>query len=511
MKRIILFGVAIVNITIFADAIFKRTFFSTIPSFNPASPEVVSMSRDRLTYCCDYKKWFDVIVEGGISLDPWKIGSYFTPETCGNCKVLVGELGSEAVKNGSADLVANYFNILTDTAFITGDTANFDNYTFQSKIWFEPKQEFFAAALIYHQHISKTQDKGWWFEILFPIKWVKNNMHLHEEVITAGGPGGNDPQVPKGFVANMKQAFKQSKFKYGKIDGAQSAGGIADPQIKLGYTYFNNETSHFSTFWGLIVPTSNKPTNEYMFEPIYGNNNHFGIFSAASVGARIWRKCERAIYWELDTAGILLAKNKQTRSMDLKDKTWGRYIWVYSNNTATGTSPGINAFTREVEVSPGTSRDMNIAFIFECPKFRAEAGYNYYARQAEEVTLSQDLSDTVAIASIIDQDGNFIIGKGMADSAISRDRATAADYLGVLNDTDINGDVTYKPIRACDLDFNSAAHPGSVSHTFYAAFSYHWGCCTRPKYIGLGAIYSNGSDNTTLNLVRIFAKFGITF
>jgi hypothetical protein len=512
MKRIMLLCFFLsLNLAILSDTLFKRTFFSDIPPFNPTSPELVALNRDRLTYCCDFKKWFDVIIEGGMSLDSWKISNYFSPNTCNSNSILVGELGSESVSNGTADLVANYFNILTDSMFVTGAVADFTNYTFQSKIIFKPKQQFFAAALVYHQHISRTQDKGWWFEFVFPIKWVKNNMHLEEEVITPGGPGGDDPQVPNGYMANMKQAFKQPKFKFGKIDGPQSAGGIADPQLRLGYTYFNHESFHLSSYWGAILPTSNKPTAEYMFEPIYGNNSHFGIFAAASVGARIWRSCERAIYWELDTNGILLLKNKQTRSFDLKDKTWGRYIWVYTDKTVTTTSPGINEFTKEVEVTPGTSRDLNIAFTYECPCFRIEGGYNYYGRQAEMVCLSRPWGEKVALASIINKDGDYQIGKGVGDSAISRDRSTASDYLGVLNDMTVESDDTYKMIRQCDLDLNSAAHPATVSHTFYGVGSYNWGPCDRPKYFGLGIIYSNGSDNSTLNQITIFSKFGMTF
>ena len=511
MKQVTLLCFSLIMIPIFADSVFKRTFFTTIPSFGPTSPEIMAMNRDRLTYCCDHKKWFDLIIEGGTSTSAYKLAEYFSPQTCNCDTILVGELGSNAVKNNQADVIANYFNILTDSMFMTGDPANFTNYTFESKISFKPTHTFFAAALIYHQHISKTQDRGWWFEFVFPLKWVKNSMHLKEDIINSGGPGGNDPQVPKGYAANMTQAFKQSKFKFGKIDGSQTKGGIADPQIKLGYTYFNNESYQLASFWGAFLPTSNKPTGEYMFEPIYGNNSHLGIFAAIQTGFRIWRNCERSIHWELATSGMLLLKNNQVRSFDLKDKTWGRYIWVYTDATATTTTAGINAFTKEVSVDPGTSRDLNIAFVYECPCFRIEGGYNYYGRQAEKVELTNHWNDLTALASIIDNSDDFQIGKNGSIDAISRDRSTISDYLGVLNDNNVDGNAIYRIIKECDLDLNSAAHPGTTSHIFYAAGSYHWGCCDRPKYIGLGIMYDNGTDNTTLNLITIWTKFGMTF
>lgn len=510
MKKILSFFIlssAVFNITSEQDPIFKRSFFSTVPNFRPASPEIVSMIRDRLEFCCDNKQRLNFFVLGGKSLNESKLGSYFTPNSSSQDSFSVGELGSDLVKNNKNNVVANYFNILTAPLFTGGSPASFADYTFESNVTFKPTQEYLAFAFNYFRHLSKTQDCGWWIDVWLPFKWVRNNMNMCEEVVQKGGPGGDDPQVPSGFAANMTQAMKQPIFQFGKIDGAQSAVGIADVFLRIGNTFYKNETRHFAGYYGAILPTSNKATAEYLFEPIYGNGGHAGIFSGAEIGFRMWHDCTKSIYWELDTAGTLLFKNTQMRSLDLKDKTWGRYMWVYLSPSATYTTPGINVFTRSVEVSPGTQRDLNLAFTLEHSKYRVEAGYHYFGRSAEKIEICQFPANR-AIATIVNSAGDFV---GTGDDKTSRNRSTIQDYLGVLNDTTASGTDIYVPVGINDLDLESGAHPSTVTHGFYVAASFHWLCYQRPTYFGIGFMYENGSDNTTMDKWGIFSKLGIEF
>lgn len=522
MKRnvFILLIVCIMNVFADDDPYYKRTFFSEPPSFRPTTPEMISIFRDRLDVCYDEKQYLKVIALGTISINSAKIAKYFSPVRAEE-SFIAGELGSHAAQSGQIDVIANYFNVLTAPLPIAGDPADlaaFENYTFQSKLTLDPQQLSFGFAFNYHRHLSKTQDCGWWLDLTFPFKWVKNDLRLCEKVINAGGPGGNDPQVPNGFFPNMTEAFKSQYFKFGRIDGAQTAFGLADIYAMVGYTYFNNDSRHFDSFFGLIVPTSNKPKAEFLFEPIFGNEGHAGLMSGTSIGFRLWQdKCrESAFYWELDMVGTLLAENSQTRSFDLKDKTWGRYMWVYLNNKSTTTTPGINIFTKQVDVKPGTSRDLNLAYVFEHPRFRAEFGYHYFARAPEKVTLASPWNETVAIATIINGDNEFVAS---AASKTSRDRSTISDYLGVLNDTNPANDptvtadnVVYRTIKENDLDLISCSHPATVVHTFYGALSYHWGCgCKNAQYIGIGFAYDFGPDNATFDRFEGWAKYGIEF
>jgi len=506
MKARLIAALVFIGSFLHGAIVFDKTTFIPVPNFRPTSPEITSMKTDHYFLCKDHRKSFTAFVIGGISANPQDIAQYFLPFQ--KSTLLAGELGSTAVQSQEADVIANYFGVLTSSLYTLGEPAEpkLSQYTFESKLAFKPQQLFAGVCFTYHQHLSPYDDKGWWFEIVLPIKWVKTQMNMVEEIIVKGGPDGDDPEVPEGFVGNMTEAFQQRSWNFGKIDGAQTKVGIADIQLELGYTYLNQESCRLSSYWGVYIPTSNKPKSEFIFEPLVGNCGHPGLFSGASTAFRIWRNCEQAIYWELDTAGTLLLSNTQIRSFDLKDKSWSRYMWVYLDSKTTDTHPGINVFTQEVRVTPGTWRDLNIAFAYEQPNLRAEAGYHFFSRQAENVCLTCPWEEGPAIASIINNDNEFI------NKGVSRNRATINDYQGVRNDNIPGTDTqTYKPIRECDLDLTTAAHPATIVHTLYGAISYHWGCCTLPRYVGFGFSYDMISDNSALQQWMIWGRFGITF
>ena len=491
--------------TIHANNYTSKTTFVVQPIFRPTSPEMISIRRERLRMEDEERRFsFDVIPFGGSTLGEDDLAKYFLP--FGKTEILVGELGSLAVKQNTADAIANYFGILTSGLYTVGAPVNgtLNNYTFQSKLSFKPKQTYGGVVLSYKQHLSRHTDRGFWFDVVLPIEHIVNSMNLKEEIITEGGPNGDNPKVPKpGFVANMKQAFQQSSWKFGKIEGKQSKTGVADLYFRLGYMTVKEETHHLNSYLGFSAGTGDKVTSELVFEPIIGQNQQNTFFSGMSAGFRVWSDCEQSLYYELDICGTLFFANDQTRSFDLKDKSWSRYMWVYLDKTSTTTSPGINVFTQLVNVDAGTSRDLNSAFIFKNRCVYAELGYHFYSRQAEEVKLTNAWKKGPAIASII-KNGDFIGGGS------SRNNATIKEYLDIGNDT-IDGVDTYVEITEADLDLNSAAHPALISHAVYFALAYHWDHCTNPKYIGLGTSVEFATNNAVTQRWMTWARFGISF
>lgn len=482
----------------------SKSFFSVKPIFRPTSPEMSSLKRDRINVDEEKKLSFDVFVYGGQSFGGDRLARYFMP--FGKKEVSVGELGSDFVNKENVDVIANYFGILTGPmyrpGFPVGDTL--DNYTFESTLSFNPKQVFYGVTLAFKQHISRYTDKGFWYELVFPIEHVKNNMNLKEVVIRKGGPNGDDPEVPAGFVGNMTQAFKQKSWLHGKIDGPQSVTGLADPYIRAGLLYVNDENHYVDSFVGISFPTGTVPHSEYVFEPVAGNGGHATVFFGTSAGFRIFSKCETEIYLEFDTAGTVYMDNRQTRSFDLKDKQWSRYMWVYLDKRSTTTSPGINTFSKRVNVSHGSVRDLNSAYVFKRGGLQIEAGYHFFGRQSEQVRLAKDWEEGPALASIINQNDVFIGG------SISKNLCTINEYLRIGNDS-VDGQEVYRTIKESDLDLESAAHPTVIAHTLYGTFSYHWKNCAHPKYIGLGGSYEFSSNNDALERWMLWARFGIYF
>ena len=83
-------------------------------------------------------------------------------------------------------------------------------------------------------------------------------------------------------INNVTEAFAQSSkgipnskiWQYGMIDGSRSITRLADIEAKLGFQLINEENYNTSSYLGLIIPTGNKVTAKYVFEPIVGNNRH---------------------------------------------------------------------------------------------------------------------------------------------------------------------------------------------------------------------------------------------
>ncbi len=486
----------------------SKSFFTVQPIFRVTSPEVLSIKRDNIAIIENEKRFnFDITPYFGQSYDHKALAKYFLPFE--KSTIIAGEFGSTAGQSGTLDVIANYFGVLTAAYPVQGDTIvpTLFNYTFQSELTFEPKQTFFGATLSYRQHLSRYMDRGFWFEIVVPIEHVKNDIGLKEKIIDAGGPNKNDPAVPAGSVGNMTEAFAQSTWKYGKIAGPQSTTGIADAYLKVGLIFVKEIERHLFSYIGLIGPTGNKPTSQFLFEPVVGNNGHFGLFFGTSGGFRIWSECETSIYFAIDTSGTGFAPNTQTRSFDLKDKSFSRYMWVYLDRNSTTTSPGINSFTQLLDVHPGSMRDLNTAYIFKHCGFEWEVGYHFHSRSPEDVKLSRTWQPNVAIASIIASDDTFNFG------GTSRNGATINNYLGVKNDltNTIDGTDTYKTIQESDLNLESAAHPSVVAHTLYTTFSYNWAERRHPIFLGGGGSFDFAPDNAAMLRWMAWFRLGIMF
>ena len=494
-----------------------RSFFTVPTLFRPASYEQIAATRQQLQINdLDNRHHFSVTPFGGTSLDGDQLAQYFLP--IGNnvtCKttLMVGEVGSDAANNNRVDLLAHYFKVVTAALPSDGGLYDKTDYYFQSQLSFAPKHTFWGVNLNYRYHLSRYLDKGYWVEIAAPLVRVENDLGLREEIINAGSGA-----VPTDYFSNMVAAFKQADWNYGKIDGARSKVGLADLQLRAGYVYVNEKHYFLNTYFGILLPTGDKPTCEYLFEPIIGSGGRLGVFSGGSAGVRIWAKCERAVYWMVDTAGTYFFANNQLRSLDLLGRPLSRYLPVFLSRDATQTNPGINSFTLPVEVAASSVRDLNTAFVYKQGGLHAELGYHFYGRPAEELSLLHSLGDSLVIASDLHTDissgAEELIYDEPSDNAnahFSRNHASIGRYLQVKNDQNSSGSDTYLPLTDAELDLNSGAHPAMLTHAFYGAIGYHWQETNYPLFMALGGAWETGSDNAVLAKMMVWCKLDLSF
>jgi hypothetical protein len=470
----------------------SRTFFTAIPQFQAGTPEREALFRDHFVMNDTKRLVFEAVAYGGKSHNSNRLAQYFLP--FGKCELLVAEDGASDV--ASRDVDAVHLNIAHDAP----------GNTFQSKVKFIFEQDVFGIGLAARARIFKEKDSKWWVAASAPIEVVRNKAKLCETIEDAGGTL-ESALVPR--VANVTQAFKQTIWEFGRIDGEHhSRTRIADIELQVGYQWKTTGKSHGESYIGLVIPTGNKPEGKLVFEPIVGNNQHFGIMTGSMLAEEFYNDGIDSFYFIITGNSQYLFENSQVRSFDLTDKQWGRYMEVYVNKDAaqaafnastpaTGDigSPGINVFTRCLRVTPRFLHRYNLALLYKHKPWHLEGGYNLTSRQAEKVRLEKCLS------------GPALVAKG--GSGQTTKARTINHGANAVDDFPLS---QYAILAREDLDITSAAHPALISSVLYLSLGYQknskdsWS-----PMLGIGGSYEFSGDNTTLDRWTAWFKAGVVY
>ncbi len=474
---------------------FSKTFFSVVPQFQAGSPEKEVLFRDTFTANTGRKAAVEVVAFGGKSRNGEHLGRYFLP--FGKSEILVTEDGAADV--AFRDVDAKHLNINHV------DPGN----TFQSRVSFEFHQSVVGLGLAFRSQVCSGDAVGWWLAASTPFVAVRNTAELCEKIENTGGT------LEATRVATVKEAFAQSIWKFGRIDSGCSHHkmGFADIEVQVGYKWGEADDGHADLYAGVVIPTGNKPCGRFVFEPIVGNNQHFGILFGGTLAKEIYGTSKQSLFFVLSSNGRYLFHNTQCRSFDLKDKHWGRYMEVYENLAAAQAafdaptveagdhgSPGINVFTQKMRVSPGFAHQMNAAFMYKEKRLGSEVGYNLITRQAEKTCL-RCWKEGPALVSA---EGYPADGKTTKFRTISH-TARGDEGAGTVAET-------YKPLTTADLDVSSAAHPAVVGHMLYGSFGYRFG--DSPDAVptaGIGGSYEFSSGNSYLDRWTLWAKISLMY
>ena len=475
-----------------ADDVSSRSYMHFRPQFQSASPErEFFCDRDRIAvHNAENGGMLSILGLWSQTVNNKESMRYFAPHAAESLRV------AEDTSSDSMDreLDAKHFNITTSD----GD--------FASTVSFKPRQKVWGFALAYHQRLSKRKDTtSWWGSISAPIIRVENDMRLEEKVTDTGG--GTDSVVgldSVAHVATIKDAFKQSNWKYGKIkDGGIAKWGVADVEVRLGYNWIDTAERAYGWYLGASIPTGKKIDPEYLFSPVIGNNKHFGLIYGANAHMEIWHDKEADLYFNCNIRSAYFFQNTQQRAIDLKGKAWSRYMAVYKDNaqaTAQGSASnavvatsGINEFTREVDVNPRMELALDGNFNYQNGHFQGEFGYNVYARASEKV----ELTSTKLTMALKDE-----AGEGKTNIARDIRNVFASEPIALAS---------YTAVKAVDLDMESASDPGKFVQTMYAGLGYNWSERKYPVFMGLGGSYAYSSNNYSMDSWMLFGKLGISF
>lgn len=483
----------------------SKSFLSVRPQGQSNDPILVSAFRyDREDAKEDGRHGsIQFVAFGGKTTNDENLARYFS--VFGKQKMTVRSSASVVDVGSAGDILADYFNVFT----VNGE--------FESTISLRPQQSTFGFLFHGRKGFWQNEEagRGFWGSISFPVTRIQNKLNFEENVTNDGG--GVDLTESPAAVANMKEAFRQSAWNYGKIVcDSLTKTGVADVELKLGYEWLEHEPCHLESYIGVVIPTGNKPKGEYVFEPIVGNGKHFGVMWGGSAGMNFYEDeaRDRVLRMEIVAHSQYLFSRQQVRSFDVKYKPWSRYMGVYSSladaTEAAGLStaefranyqtPGINIFTRPVEVTPGFSHNVTSAVTYSCKKLYGEIGCNVFARQDECLELECSFPSDVA----------FKYPSGAGNTSIVRNITGNSTLDGTPAILLANYETAV--VQQADLDLNSAASPGFMAYTLYGTIGYRCNDHKYPIVAALGGSYEGAVEtNGAVDRWTVWGKLGFSF
>lgn len=415
------------------------------------------------------------------STNPTGLARFFFPD---NKTELVVK---DASATGDKDISADWLGIQS-----YGDA-------FESKIKIRPTYKSFGAVVHHHKRFAALPRA--WFTILLPFVEAQSKLNFTEFDKKNEMPAFTDYENPSpppsnlfnkitvNTFGNAIEALGNPFFKYGKFTTAlQKVAGLADIHLRGGYDIVHWKHILSGLYLGLTIPTSFRPKNEFIGEPVLGNGGHFAIGGGKHTNLEITFKGNHALNIISNLDYYYLLPNTQWRSFDLvSNGPWSRYLRVVQErilNSAGVTAndffshPGINFFTKPMRVTPRSTVNFLFATHYNKQDFHLECGYNFWWRDSEKVRLKNSWGEKIGISS-------FTPKETQNDATIATNRA---DSSGV-----------FETIPESNLNIKSAAHPSSLSHKVYLTTGSDVMWKGHPFAFYGGGAYEFASSNRTLD------------
>ncbi len=380
------------------------------------------------------------------------------------------------------------------------NATTFNNETGIVKFGADPYQTNYGLRFDYCQGLDAILH-GLYFYANTPLVYLENKVRFSVASNPSPSTGAlTNPQTTigqyfRGEYAASGAEYLTQKLTYAKMGGTKTATGFADIDLGLGYTFCNRETHHASIAIALTIPTGNKAKGEYVFEPIYGNGDHFALGADLGGFRRLVGNFEHNL--KVNIAGkyrYLFIHNEQ-RTLGIKGRNFGQYYLLGKAGAVADTPliPAANLLTMPVDVTPGSQFDGIAGITYNYRGFSADLGYNLYYREAEKVSLRSAFVDCTY----------YIAARSFDTTAAFTPATTPAVVDGSNLATAVINDST--------IDTSVAQTPEQWTNGVYASLGYISSAGSNPWMLGVGGKYESPSRNSALEQWGIWLKAGIGF
>ena len=380
-------------------------------------------------------------------------------------------------------------------------------HTFSSKIKISPKMEKIGTTI----HIHKVIAKSFWISLFFPFEEVKTSTNLQEYDITKNRNISKEPESGSLYFEEpltATEAFVHPLMKYGKIDNkTHRLSGLADINLKAGFTKKYNNKITFDFYANVIFPTSHKPTAEYLFEPIIGNAKHWGTGFGSNLNVNLNEKLTFISSFDYQ----YFFRNEEKRSFDLKQNgPWSRYMAATLNLPRTRPERLINYLTLDADVTPGSVTNFLFAIHGKTGSFNLEIGTNVESRSTEKVRFKKEIEKNVGIAWYNEDEADSLLYEFDDPKQVFQFTNSNGKINNSMTINKDNADSHFVSIKNSDINISSATSQNSLLLKLYSTFGVHGKLNKKPFLLNIGGNYNIPANRKELESWNIWGQINIS-
>ena len=342
--------------------------------------------------------------------------------TCSTPNVAFKVQGSQVENRDPRAWLADYFYLPTDFSSIININPKIDTFLIDFNIYVG--FDTWAPGLFFRAHAPMTE-----------TRW---DLGFCESNITEGTHGYDPGYYSDSFTTNtnrniivgmkrndLLKNFEQFIFEQRSITDSETISyeplryarmstyrltksRLAEIQCALGYNFLLDTDYHLGLELRGSIPTGNRPTGAFLFEPIIGNGHHGELGLGLTGHWSFWHDTDhcRNLSFYCDANITHMFKTCQQRTFDLVGKPLSRYMIAMdmrppvtnlTTQSQTPTAqfqqrfvPVANITTLPVDVSCAIQADIACKCAFTTSCVQWDLGYDFWYRSCEKISLHYD-------------------------------------------------------------------------------------------------------------------------
>ncbi len=300
------------------------------------------------------------------------------------------------------------------------------------------------------------------------------------------------------------EAFSNTNKRYAKISThARDVRGLGDLSLELNA----RPLSYLTLGMRGELPTAQRSSAEYLFEPVLGSNGHGTIGAFAQLDKELFTFSKGSCSAQIHAAYQAQFAGSELRTFDLTAAgPWSRYLLLldYDKNQFNA-EPGVNFLTRSVHVGMVQQASLGFGLDATWRSFACGLGYTAFVREQERLSLRSALPEKLFIAGQLAPvgGGNDDIYAGEKNIVVSNHIKIHHDGAGEPGNADV---VAQRSLKSADLDLASASMPSYLSHQLMATVGYSGQVHQQSVAVRLGASYEMLRQNSGCNVYSLFGS-----